>query len=238
MSILYTFSARITPHCFEDLITPHVVSVFNNTTDFPVCLIFREFSKGKKLHYHLFFKTSLTDSAVRKKIKLHYAHNRGHSLHPIAVGDNIICTKSSHNKPNCLIGAKTYTAKEGDVIYRHGISQDETNKFIIKGKEILSFNKQKTHKKIIQKYKLNEDSTSKSIVLAYLSYRQDMGHAGFPANKYAVQGILTDIAQALDPSVIDYFTDEYEGYLDQIRPNYERISGTHLPADPFEDYTL
>ncbi len=238
MSVVYTFSARITPHSFEDLIAPHIVTVFNNTSDFPVCLIFREFSKGKKLHYHLFFKTLLTDSAVRKKIKLHYAHNRGYQLHPIAVGENIICTKPSHNKPNCLIGARTYIAKDGDVIYRHGISQDETNKFIIKGKEILSFVKQKTHIKIIQKYELNEESTSKSIVSAYLKYRQDMGHAGFPANKYIVQGILTDIAQALDPAVIDSLSDGYEAYLDGIRIDYTDYKTRHLPPDPFDEYTI
>ncbi len=238
MSIIYTFSARITPHHFEDLLTPHVVSVFNNTTDFPVCLIFREFSKGKKLHYHLFFKTSLTDSAVRKKIKLHYAHNRGYQLHPIAVGDNIICTKSSHNKPNCLVGAQTYTAKEGDVIYRHGISQDETNAFITKGKEILSFNKQKLHKKIIQKYKLNVNSTHIDIANAYLQWRQSQGHAGFPSNHYVVEGILSDIVQSLDPSVVEDLLQGYANFVKSIRPRTWVVNGNNLETDPFEDYTV
>lgn len=217
LPVLYTFSARITPLSFEDRLSPQVLSIFDDPKLFPECLIFREFSKGKKLHYHLFFKSTLKESAIRKRIKNIYSGNRMYSLHPIAIGDNIICTDPKHDKPNCLVGARTYCAKEGDVIYRQGISADHTKKFIKKGQEILSFNKQKLHQKIIQKYKINANSSSKTIVSAYLSYRQEQGHAGFPANKFVVQNILNDIVQAIDPRYVDDLRDQYSSYLDNVR---------------------
>ena len=235
LPVLYTFSARITPSSFEDRLSPRVLSIFDDPKLFPECLIFREFSKGKKLHYHLFFKSTLKESAIRKRIKNIYSGNRMYSLHPIAIGDNIICNDPKHDKPNCLVGARTYCAKEGDVIYRHGISADQTKKFIKKGQEILSFNKQKLHQKIIQKYEIKRNSSSKTIVRAYLSYRQSQGHAGLPANKFVVQNVLNDIFQAIDPSYVDDLVDQYASWSDNIRGIQAEDDYDEFIDDPLGD---
>lgn len=230
---LYTFSCRITPNQFEDRLNPQVLSIFDDTKIFPICLIFREFAKGVKLHYHSFFKSTLKKSSIRKRIKKLYSGNRQYQLHPIAIGDQVICSNPKHDKKTCLLSAQTYSAKEGDIIYRHGIPPLEVKQLIQKGKEILSFAKQKIHKKIIQKYKINVNSSSKMIISSYLNYRQSQGHAGFPANKFVVQSVLNDILQAIDPRYVSYLSTEYTDYLNIQRghgcPTYD------YEDDPFSD---
>lgn len=230
---LYTFSCRITPNQFEDRLNPQVLSLFDDPKIFPVCLIFREFATGVKLHYHSFFKTILKKSSIRKRIKKIYSGNRQYQLHPIAIGDQIVCTNPKHDKKHCMLSAQTYTAKEGDIIYRHGFTAPQVEQLIQKGKEILSFVKQKIHKKIIQKYKINVNSSSKMIISSYLNYRQSQGHAGFPANKFVVQSVLNDILQDIDPKYVTYLSSEYAEYLNVQRGRGDPYA--HYEEDPFLD---
>jgi len=217
--LLYTFSGRITPNQFEDRLNPQVLSIFDDTKDFPSVLIFREFAKNIKLHYHFLIKSTLKESAVRKRIKALYSGNRQYHLHPIAIGDNIICSNPKHNKNGlgCLQNAKSYTCKEKDIIYRQGYSLPDTKKWIEEGSKILSLQKEKLHIKIVKKYNLNEKSSSKTIVSAYLNYRQGLGHSGFPANKYQVYKVLEDLLQYVDPIYVEEKVDEYSNYLDSQR---------------------
>ncbi len=179
-------------------------------------LVFKEGkSKYEKLHYHIIVETSVwnTRQSCHDFLKREFPYLKGNamkSVHECKIGNKVF--------DKDLVSNKTYCAKEGDLIMRHGYSKEQIKKIIEIGAAIHANKNMVLWRKIIFTFELKKivtKLTSKHIkhihtcCTKYFEKELDKHFLNNHTNKNLIKNILCELCPA-------YYEAEGRGMIREI----------------------
>ncbi len=130
-----SYTVRITPQPLKQEASYTVDFISNMFNDkFNKFMIFQETSP---IHLHIYIETKISVSAIRKWIKKFFPKLKGNPFWAIHPCTN--CKQRKHKKDmfkSCAPQARTYVAKEGNLISSKNIPHTSLCKYVALGKEL------------------------------------------------------------------------------------------------------
>ena len=191
---------------FDDLFANSIVSKFTPSIEAEQInrlLIFKEGSKHKKnIHFHVRLESNhfLNKQKLhRDLLKIAFSELKGNSqlsCHPCKEKDKI------HDQ--YLGASKTYIAKEGNLIYQYGYTQNQVDTMMYHGKLIANYANAPLYKKIILLYNLEElpirDFPTRnhwSIVVTHIRQYYEENNKGYVNNNHITRNLAKNIMKEL-----------------------------------------
>lgn len=126
---------RITPHPINNVLSyslEYISKMFNDK--FNKFMIFQE---TNPIHLHIYLETKTQVSSLRKWIKKYLPKLKGNAYWQVHPCTN--CKQKDHKKDmfkSCAPQARTYVAKEGQLLAQQGFSNHDLCKYVAIGKEL------------------------------------------------------------------------------------------------------
>lgn len=184
-----------------------------NSSQVVKCVMFRELTKKKVLHYHLRMICKWkTRPSVLKALQESFIHfkrlgNKIYSTHMCFV-NGIMYDKS-------LVGSQNYIAKDGDIIYSKGYSDEEIKELIKQSKAHNEYLKLPVHKKIMVQYDIKHADQIPPAIVAFYDHINKIPPRMFHVQEMArkiLWEISLDYRKKYKKHIENYINSEISGY--------------------------